>query len=330
MISNWKQQGVIHQMAPVDGPKSVERFLQHWRPDAAVFAEGEIWPNMLGGLKAHRVPAALVNARMTGSTLKSWNRRPAAAQEVFSAFAFIGAADQATADGLHAAIGRRIGVVGNLKSAAEIDAPSAAEVSAFRKATGGRIVLLAASTHPGEDEFAVDAFIEARRRAPGALLIIVPRHPNRGADVMALVNARGLTTRQWSKDRSPPGAGIDVLVADTMGELLFWYAAANAIYLGGATADDVGGHNAVEPVQLGKRVFTGPHAFNFRETFDELEQAGVLKIGTSHRELAAWWLSELAAKSISPLRSLFSSAQAPFERSIDAILDMLPEAGVDA
>jgi 3-deoxy-D-manno-octulosonic-acid transferase len=134
MVSGWKQPDVIHQMAPVDGPKSVERFLEHWRPDAAVFAEGEIWPNMLGGLKTHAVPAALINARMTESTLKSWNRRPAAAQEVFSAFGFIGAADQATADGLRAAIGRRIDVVGNLKVASEVDGPAAAEVSAFRKA----------------------------------------------------------------------------------------------------------------------------------------------------------------------------------------------------
>jgi 3-deoxy-D-manno-octulosonic-acid transferase len=331
MISGWKQQGVIHQMAPVDGPKAVERFLRHWRPDAAVFAEGEIWPNMLTGLKAHGVPAALVNARMTDSTLKSWNRRPAAARTVFSTFGFIGAADQTTADGLHAAIGRRIDVIGNLKGAAEVEGPSAAEIAAFRQATNGRPILLAASTHPGEDEFALNAFIEARMRAPGALLIIVPRHPNRGDDIVALMQSRNLTTRQWSKDRSPPGGGVDVLVADTMGELLFWYAAADAVYLGGATAQDIGGHNPVEPAQLGKRIFTGPGGFNFRETFDKLEQAGALTIGDSHQQLANWWTNELSAAEPAPaLGSLFSSAQAPFAQSLDAILAMLPKAGSDA
>ena len=113
----------------------------------------------------------------------------------------------------------------------------------------------------------------------GRLLIVVPRHPDRGDAIVDLMRGRGITTRQWSKDRSPPGAGVDVLVADTMGELLFWYAAADAVYLGGATAEDIGGHNPVEPAQLGKRVFTGPHGFNFRETFETLERAGALTVG---------------------------------------------------
>jgi 3-deoxy-D-manno-octulosonic-acid transferase len=330
MVSGWKQPGIIHQMAPLDGPRSVERFLQHWRPDAAVFAEGEIWPNMLGGLKSQNVPAALINARMTESTLKSWNRRPAAARDVFSAFAFIGAADQTTADGLSAAIGRRISIVGNLKGAVEVDGPAEAEVAAFRGAIGKRPVLLAASTHVGEDEFALDAFIGARMRLPEALLIVVPRHPDRGDEIVALAESRGLTTRQRSKDGSPPDAGVDVLVADTMGELLFWYAASSAVYLGGATVEGVGGHNAVEPVQLGKRVFSGPHGFNFRETFDRLERAGALKVGTSHRELADWWLDQVVADPIPVPNSLFSSANVPFERSLDAILTMLPKEGADA
>src|SRR6185503_18106899 len=195
MVSGSKQPGLIHQMAPVDGPKSVERFLQHWQPDAAVFAEGEIWPNMLAGLAEHNVPAALVNARMTNSTLKSWNNRPRAAREIFSTFGFIGAADQATADGLFAAIGRRIEIVGNLKGAAEVDEPSEADVSTFRKAMGGRPIVLAASTHPGEDEGALDAFIETRIRKPGVLMIIVPRHPDRGGTIAELMRGRGLTTQ---------------------------------------------------------------------------------------------------------------------------------------
>jgi 3-deoxy-D-manno-octulosonic-acid transferase len=182
MIAAWAPPNVIHQMAPVDGPKAVEAFLQHWQPDAAVFAEGEIWPNMLGALKAHGVPAALVNARMTEKTLKSWKWRKASAAEVFGTFGFIGAADQADRRWHRSRDGpARSSVVGNLKTGhRRRSAALPRRLPTFRDATGGRPIVLAASTHPGEDEFALDAFTEVRMRKPGALMIVVPRHPDRG------------------------------------------------------------------------------------------------------------------------------------------------------
>jgi len=324
MIASTAAANVIHQMAPVDGPGAVDRFLQHWRPDAAVFAEGEIWPNMLAAIKGHGVPAALINARMTNKTLASWKRRHASAREIFSTFGFIGAADQATADGLLAATGRKIGTVGNLKTATEVSGPDPAAVAAFRDAAGNRQILLAASTHPDEDEFALDAFAEARMRAPGALLILVPRHPDRGDSIVQLCRGRGFTTQQRSKDRSPPRQKIDVLVADTIGELLFWYAAADAVYLGGATADGIGGHNPVEPTQLGKRVFTGPHGFNFRETFEILERIGALTVGTTSQQLSDYWLDELSNTRPTSTSAVFASSRASFDQTLAAIHAMLP------
>lgn len=325
MIAAWAPSNVIHQMAPVDGPKAVEAFLQYWRPDAAVFAEGEIWPNMLGALKAHGVPAALVNARMTGKTLRSWNGRKTSAAAVFGTFGFIGAADQQTADGISAATGRRIGVVGNLKTASAIEGPAPEKVADFRTQTNGRPILLAASTHPGEDEFALDAFTEVRMRKLGVLMIIVPRHPDRGDAIVAMTRERGLTTQQWSKDKSTPANEVDVLVADTIGELLFWYAVSDGVYLGGATAEGIGGHNPVEPVQLGKRVFTGPHGFNFRETFEALEKTGALIVGASYQELSDYWLGALDSAQPTPvLGTFFAASQAPFEQTLDAIQAMLP------
>jgi 3-deoxy-D-manno-octulosonic-acid transferase len=124
---------------------------------------------------------------------------------------------------------------------------------------------------------------------------------------------------------------IDVLVADTMGELLFWYSASDAVFLGGATAEGIGGHNPVEPAQLGKRVFTGPHGFNFRETFEQLEQAGALTIGRTHQELAGYWISALdKAMPMPVLGSAFSAATAPFEKTLDAIEAMLPKDAANA
>jgi 3-deoxy-D-manno-octulosonic-acid transferase len=331
MIANSGVANVIHQMAPVDGPGAVERFLAHWRPDAAVFAEGEIWPNMLAALKSHDVPTALINARMTEKTLANWKRRQASARQVFSAFGFIGAADQATADGLFAATGRRIETVGNLKTASEVASPDASDVAAFRRSTGDRPTLLAASTHPGEDEFVLDAFTEARSRAPRALLILVPRHPDRGGAIVDLARGRGFTAQQRSKDRSPPRTEVDVLVADTIGELLFWYASADGVYLGGATAEGVGGHNPVEPAQLGKRIFTGPHGYNFRETFEALEKAGVLTVGTTSGQLSDYWLASLNSTQPTPaLDALFSTSRAPFEQTLQAVLAMLPKAASHA
>ncbi len=324
LVAAWARSDVIHQMAPVDGPGAVNRFLSHWQPTAAVFAEGEIWPNMLSGAKRLGLRAALINARMTDATLASWKKRPAAAKEIFSVFDFIGAADQATAEGLAAATGRRIGAVGNLKIAALVEPPAAHAVGEFRGAVGDRRILLAASTHPGEDEVALEAFVETRKGVPSGLLVLVPRHPDRGAAIAGMVRRRGMTAQQWSTSKSPPSSRIDVLVADTIGELMFWYAASDAVYLGGATAEGIGGHNPIEPSQLGKRVFTGPHGFNFRETFDALQALGALTVGTSAAELAAWWIEEIGAAGAGPaLASYLSSAREPFEQSLAAILGLL-------
>jgi 3-deoxy-D-manno-octulosonic-acid transferase len=323
MIAASAPQHVIHQMAPVDGPRAVTRFLQHWRPDAAVFAEGEIWPNMLLGLKRGRIPAVMANARMTTRSIDSWNSRKSSARALFGAFQFIGAADRQTAEGLGRATGHEITTVGNLKMAARITPPPQDKVVAFVKAIS-RPILLAASTHPGEDAFAIEAFAALRVSTPDALLVIVPRHPDRGSTIVDEARGRGFTVQQWSKERSPPQQGTSVVVADTMGELLFWYAVAGGIYLGGATKQDVGGHNAVEPAQLGKRVFTGPHGYNFRETFEILAQNDALVIGKTAVQLADFWRAELSARSAPIRAALFDDFRAPFDRTIEAILAMLP------
>ena len=323
MIAASAPQHVIHQMAPVDGPRAVTRFLQHWRPDAAVFAEGEIWPNMLLGLKRGRIPAVMANARMTTRSIDSWNSRKSSARALFGAFQFIGAADRQTAEGLGRATGHEITTVGNLKMAARITPPPQDKVVAFVKAIS-RPILLAASTHPGEDAFAIEAFAALRVSTPDALLVIVPRHPDRGSTIVDEARGRGFTVQQWSKERSPPQQGTSVVVADTMGELLFWYAVAGGIYLGGATNQDVGGHNAVEPAQLGKRVFTGPHGYNFRETFEILAQNDALVIGKTAVQLADFWRAELSARSAPIRAALFDDFRAPFDRTIEAILAMLP------
>lgn len=328
MIAAARPPGVIHQMAPLDGPKAARRFLNHWRPDMAAFAEGEIWPNLLGILADHKVPAALVNARMTARTLQRWGNKRKAAHEVFDAFDFIGAADMATADSLARILERRIDVVGNLKRAAAITAPDPAKVAQVRAALGGRPLLLAASTHPGEDKLALDAFADTRLTERRALLMIAPRHPDRGPAIVGLCTQRGLFARLRSIDPSLSGEGCDVIVADTMGELMTWYAASDAIFLAGASAREIGGHNPIEPVFLGKPVFTGPHGYNFRDVFNDLEAAGAVTIGVDAQELAAWWIEQLSGHArpmnAEAIEAFFANSRAPFDRTLDALSALLP------
>lgn len=327
MIAERKPLGVVHQMAPIDAPRAVDRFLQHWRPNAAVFAEGEIWPNLLLALNRRQIPAALVNARMTARSLASWRRWSGAARQLFGTFAFIGAADQATAQGLASIRGRAVDVVGNLKRASRVAPPDQAAVKAWRTAIGDRPVLLAASTHPGEDEFALAAFTAVRAQSSNALLVIAPRHPVRGPDIAKLAKQAGFTTQLRTEDASTPGPAVDVLVADTMGELIFWYAASDAIYLGGATAADVGGHNPIEPAQLGKRVFTGPHGFNFAEVFEDLAAIGAVRIRSTPEELAQYWLAELRTETPAAapaLTAFLQNGRAPFDATLEAVLALLP------
>jgi 3-deoxy-D-manno-octulosonic-acid transferase len=329
MIAAGGGPGVVHQMAPVDAPAFVKRFLDHWRPDLAVFAEGEIWPNMLAALRYRWIPAALINARMTGRTLSSWRTRQAAARTLFEAFRFIGAADTATAVGLGNILHRRIAVVGNLKQAMSASLPSADAVATWRRDLAGRPVVLAASTHPGEDELALAAFNSLRETCPTALMLLAPRHPDRGARLQSLAMFGGYRVQRRSAHRATPTPDVDVLVADTMGEMPLWYVVSTGIYLAGAHAPNIGGHNAAEPVQLGRRVFTGPNGFNFRDTFQQLEQAGALVIGPDAAALADFWrrcVADPAWASLPPSLAdeLFESARAPLQATLEALVEMLP------
>jgi 3-deoxy-D-manno-octulosonic-acid transferase len=286
---------------------------------------------MLRGLARLSVPAALVNARMTAKTLANWKSRKPSAKQIFSAFGFIGAADSATADGLASVLARPIDIIGNLKTAMPPEAPSSDRIAGFRGAVGPRPILLAASTHPGEDEIALDAFVSVRKQRPTALLILVPRHPERADAITALARTRKLDVQRWSQVRTPPAAPTEVLLADTIGELMFWYAASDAVYLGGASVEGIGGHNPIEPAALGKRVFTGPHGFNFRPLFADFEKAGALTVGEGAEKLANWWAAELdGPRRTLDIDSIFAAAREPFEKSLEAVAALLPKAAGNA
>lgn len=269
MLAERLPERAFHQFIPVDTPAAVRRFLDHWRPDLAVFAESELWPNLIVETSRRGTPLALINARMNERSIRSWRRRPDTARWLLGQFAWIGAADTRTRDGLEDLTGYHVTLAGNLKLEARLAAPDPDQLARFRAALDGRPVWLAASTHPGEDEIVLDAHARLLEQSPGALLILAPRHPERAGKIVRLIEARGLSVWQRSKDANAPDSGCQVWLTDTLGEMGFWFALAPASLIAGSLVPDIGGHNPVEASQAGSSVISGP----FRSSFDDLYTA---------------------------------------------------------
>jgi 3-deoxy-D-manno-octulosonic-acid transferase len=252
---------VIHQYAPIDTPQTVGRFLNHWRPSLAIFAESELWPNLIQEAHARGVKLALLSARITEGTARNWARFPVAAHEIFSSFDLIMPQDDATAERIRH-LGGAPGPKLNLKLAGEPLPADAGELVRLQEATVGRRVILAASTHPGEDEIVVEAFRAAVHDPAEALLILAPRHPERGPDLAARFQA--------SRRGAGEACAGPIYIADTLGELGLFFRLADVVVMGGAFLPDIGGHNPLEPARIGRPILTGPHAFNTAETYADL------------------------------------------------------------
>lgn len=257
----------FHQYVPVDTPAAARRFITHWQPDLAVFAESELWPNLIVETARSETPMALINARMNDKSIRSWRRRPDTARWLLDRFSWIGAADTRTRDGLEDLTGVPVNLAGNLKLEARPPAPDAVELDRIRTTLGNRPVWLAASTHEGEEAIVLDAHTKLLAADPAALLILAPRHPERAAAVARLVADRGLTTVRRSEQRLPD-ARCQVWLADTLGEMMLWYALAPASLIAGSLVPGIGGHNPVEASRAGTAVITGPHAASFDDLFD--------------------------------------------------------------
>ncbi|WP_135468268.1 3-deoxy-D-manno-octulosonic acid transferase [Crenalkalicoccus roseus] len=261
---------VLHRFAPLDVPAWVGRFLAGWRPDAAAFVESELWPNLVLAARARGIPLALVNARLSARSARRWARAPGLARTVLGSFALVLAQSEADAARLAALGAPAPRCLGNLKDAAP-PLPAAPEaMAALRAAVGARPVLLAASTHPGEEALAIAAHRLLAPRLPGLLTVLVPRHPERGAEVAAA--AAGLAVARRAAG-AMPGPEVAVYVADTLGELGLFYRLAGVAFVGGSLVPH-GGQNPLEPARLGCPVLVGPHCWNFAEPVARLLGAG--------------------------------------------------------
>jgi 3-deoxy-D-manno-octulosonic-acid transferase len=261
--------GVLHRFVPLDVPRWVARFLDHWRPDAAAFVESELWPNLLLQAKALGVKLALLGARVSQTSADGWARAPVAARTLLGAFDLILAQDDASRERVEILGGVVDGELDLKQAAAPLPYDEAA-LSALSFPTRHRPILVAASTHPGEDEMIAEAF--AHTASPPALLILVPRHPARADRIAAALVVQGLRYARRSTGE-PIRSDTQVYLADTLGELGLFFRLAQAVVMGGSLTGGVGGHNPLEPARLGLPVITGPDVANFRETYAGLLDA---------------------------------------------------------
>lgn len=266
ILAKRLSEGVIHQFAPIDTPQAVNAFLDHWRPDLAVFIESDIWPIQLRALAARKVPHVLLSARITEKTYTGWQRFKGAVRPLLKGYSLIMAQDKASEDRLKQ-MGATVGPRANLKT---IGAPlpvDPAALSEMKKRIGKQFVYFAASTHYGEDSLLAKALEPALWG--GDLLILAPRHPIRAAEIRLDLQALGLKVAQRSKNE-PITSQTHVYLADTLGELGLFFTVADIILMGGSFLEDIGGHNPLEAARLGKCVITGPDISNWSGIYGDL------------------------------------------------------------
>jgi 3-deoxy-D-manno-octulosonic-acid transferase len=263
---------VAHQFVPLDSPAFAEAFLDHWRPDLALFVESELWPNLLAGLRARKIPAALVNARISARSFGRWRKVPGFAREVFSTFTRVLAQSHDDAARL-AELGANPSVPGNLKWSASPLPADPAEHARLSAMIGGRPAWVMASTHPGDEALAAAAHHVAAQAHPDLLTIIVPRHPDRGAAIANEFSGLGVAIARRAANQDPQ-PGTKIWLADTLGELGLIYRLAPVAVMGKSFLPPGGGQNPLEPARLGRAVLFGPRMQNFTAIAQALLRAG--------------------------------------------------------
>jgi 3-deoxy-D-manno-octulosonic-acid transferase len=322
----------FHQFVPLDVPRWVRRFLDHWRPDAALWLESELWPNLLGEVARRRIPAALVNARLTARSASRWMRARHFFEPPLEAFSVALAQSAADAARLAALGLDNVSTIGNLKHDAPALAADPAALAAFEAAAAGRPRWLAAQIHPQESAAVLDAAASLKRAGSAALLVLVPRHAERGAEFAEAAARRNLKAARRSQGEAP--AGSDVYIADTMGELGLFFRACPLAFVGGSL-EPHGGHNPLEPARLGAAVAFGPSMENFVELAADLIQCGAATRVADADELARWVERRLAEPQLAQregaaARAFAARGEGTVERVAAALAPVLAALGPEA
>lgn len=266
--------GAFHQFFPLDCPQWNEWFLDHWRPDAVVWLESELWPNMLSEIKRRGIPAALVNARLSKKSLDRWKFVKESARTILEAFGEIITQTESDARSFRALGATNVTVGGNLKYSARPLPCDESALTALHGAAQGRALWLYASTHAGEEDIACRIHERLKKKIPSLLTIIAPRHPDRRQDVADTCGKYNMKSRLRSSGEAPQ-ADDDIYIADTMGEMGLFYRLCPVACIGRSFSDDGGGgHNPIEAAQLGCAVLHGPHVQNLAAIYAAMDKTG--------------------------------------------------------
>lgn len=285
LMADRLPKGAVHQFVPVDTPQAVASFLDHWRPEAGIFVESELWPNLILGARARGIPLALVNARMSASSVRGWRWWTAAARALTGSFALVLAQDETSATRLTLLGARGVRNAGNLKVDAPPPPASDALLTEVSAIAAGRPAWVAASTHPGEERLVAEAHRRLSAMQPDILTVIVPRHPERGSEIRRMLEAEGHRVAQRSAhDAVLPATGI--YLADTLGELGGFFRVLTITFMGGSLVR-AGGHNPIEPALLGAALLSGPHTHNFSDIYRRFTGADACETVTDAASLAA-------------------------------------------
>ncbi|MDR1651988.1 MAG: hypothetical protein LBR87_09395 [Synergistaceae bacterium] len=262
---------VIHQFLPIDRRAWAERFLAHWRPSVGFFADSNFWPNMLLAARAGNIPLILLNGRISERSYARWMRHRRDAKLLMSSFVYALACSGSDAKKLSDMGITGAECVGNLKHGAPPLAYDGGRLNELSRASGNRPSWVASVTHPGEEEIILGAHASVRRVVPDAMLIVIPRDPDRGSEVLDMARRAGfLSALESAGDQVTESTGV--YVSDVLGGLGLYYAFSGLVFVGCSLLETMDGHNPMEAARLGAAILSGRNVASFQETYDMLKR----------------------------------------------------------
>lgn len=304
----------FHQFIPFDVPKFAKRLLEHFKPDAVLWFESELWPSLLSEVKKSGVPFILVNGRVSDKSFRTWRRFDKIAKELLGCFSLCLGQSEQDKERLAALGAKKADCVGNLKFAGMPLPVDEEKLKELKEKIGSRPVFLLSSTHFNEEEQFAACLKELQRVVHDVLVLAVPRHPNRGGEVAEMFKNKGFATALRSKGEDITPA-VEIYVADTIGEMGLWYGLSQVTFVGGSLINH-GGQNFMEPGRDKNAVIVGPNMFNFVEMLAKAKVAGaVLQVNS-------------AADAVEEAIKLFMEPEYLEERAEKAYLWTVKEAAV--
>lgn len=285
MAKKLSGKNAVHQFLPIDRTAYVKRFFNYWKPSIGFFVDSDFWPNLILSAKSYNIPLVLLNGRVSDKSFAKWKNNLAFIKPLAEAFEFTFGKSNDDCKKLSVMGFKNPVCVGNLKYAVPPLSYDKEELKNLSSQIGKRHLFVVSSTHPGEEELCLSAFMIVKQRFPDVLMIIAPRHPARGEEIKSLVENNNLTAVLRSSGAKIT-KNLDVYIADTMGELGLFYQLSEAAFVGGSLVK-WGGHNPMEPARLHNAVLSGKYVHNFQETYDLLNKEKAVVLVNDEKDLAS-------------------------------------------